>query len=80
MGKEPTMKYKCTWWNEHAAGDLPGEYETEKDAQAAADKWMAEMGKGHEAEVVECEDEEEDEAEEPFDPVQMGWVDQYGRP
>lgn len=57
---EDSRKYRCTWWTEHGAGDLPGEYKTEKDAQAAAEKWMAEMGPGHEAEVVECEVDEED--------------------
>jgi hypothetical protein len=75
------MKYKIEWWTEHAAGDLPGEYETEEEAQAAADKWESEMGDGHEAEVVECEDEEEDEeSAEQFDPQQDGWVGHDGRP
>lgn len=74
------MKYKIEWWTEHAAGDLPGVYETEEEAQAAADKWKFEMGDGHEAEVVECENEEEDESPEDFDPRRDGWVGHDGRP
>lgn len=37
------MTYRVVWSNDGASGELPGEYDTEAEAEAAGAAWKAEM-------------------------------------
>lgn len=37
------MPYVVRWDNEHACGTLPGQFDTEEEAEQAGESWLAEM-------------------------------------
>jgi hypothetical protein len=80
--------WKVNWDIGHACGTFPEIYDTEEEAEAAAEAIYAdniadgtwdEETCGAEAIAVEVADED-DEQEEPFDPKDFGWVGANGRP